>query len=177
MWLNSVISKACVNKSFYDIVAPYQRLQMGREGRQRTVIYSDIVRAYSPSIPVTGVLQFLSRSYEQDWVTKGRLEVKQFYKESYSKQAGISPRMVPTDAEWGTNILSRGLTIILLDRSYSERDLFWFRWKIDEKYSVVFNKTESGPRSTYSSPWQNQDSWTMCRLKKPKQKQSQPPLK
>lgn len=46
MWLNSVISKACVNKSFYDIVVPYQRLQMGREGRPRTVIYSNIVTVY-----------------------------------------------------------------------------------------------------------------------------------
>lgn len=46
---------------------------------------------------------------------KGRS--KQFYKESYSKQAGISPRMVSTDAECCTSILSRGLTIILLNIS------------------------------------------------------------
>lgn len=55
-----------MNKSFYDIVVPYQRLQMGREGRQRTVIYSDIVTAYIVSVCVVIVSQLLSRSYRQD---------------------------------------------------------------------------------------------------------------
>lgn len=41
-----------MNKSFYDIVVPYQRLQMGKEGRLRAVICSDTVSAYVVSLCV-----------------------------------------------------------------------------------------------------------------------------
>lgn len=168
MWLNSVISKACVNKSFYDIVVPYQRLQMGREGRQRTVIYSDIVTAYIVSVCVVIVSQLLSHLYGQDWVMEGSLEVNTFTQRATLNVQSISLRMVSADAEWHTNIVSSWLTVILLNRSYSERDLCCFLWKINERDSLVFRKAESGPQSTCCSPWQNQDSWTICRFKKKK---------
>lgn len=122
------------------------------------------------------VSQLLSDSYGQDWVMEGSLEVNIFAQRATLNVQGISLRMVSTDAEWHTNILSSWLTIILLNRSYSERDLFRFPWKINERASVVLRKAESGPQSTYCSPWQNQDSWTICRFLKKHRLQKQQEL-
>lgn len=166
MWLNSVISKACVNKSFYDIVVPYQRLQMGREGRQRTVIYSDIVAAYIVSVCIVMFHNCFPTRTGKTELMEGSLEVNAFTQRATLNLQGISLRMVSTDAEWHTDILTSWLTIILLNRSCSERDLFCFPWKINERASFVFRKAESGPQSTHCSLWQNQGGWTMCRFKK-----------
>lgn len=94
-----------MNKSFYDIVVSYQRLQMGREGRLRTVIYLDIVTAYIVNVCVVMFCNCFP-THGHDGVMEGNLEVDIFTQTATLSVHGIFLRMVSTDAEWHTGILS-----------------------------------------------------------------------
>lgn len=71
---------------------------MGREGRLRTVIYSDIVTAYIVSVCVVMLCNCFP-THGQDAVMEGSLEVNTFTQRATLSMWGISLRMVPTDAE------------------------------------------------------------------------------